>query len=64
MKDLRCLQHDHHFPMEEMYDEDSEEPLPTQMQARCTRCGITLQQSFQELLEEIEHEMSTGGLVN
>lgn len=50
---IRCLEHDHHFSDLDLYDEYTGDPLPNQMEAKCTRCGVTMRQSLQNMSAEI-----------
>jgi len=52
LPDARCLEHDHHFADEDLYDEYGE-PYPGQIEARCTRCGKSMRESLQEMCAEM-----------
>lgn len=55
--DPRCLDFDHHFAEEDLYDMDDQGnyvPLSTQMDSRCTRCGTSMRDSLQEMVAEIK----------
>ena len=54
--DARCLRHDHHWNWEDLYYESEtgpSEPRPDQMDASCIRCGLTLRQSFEHLIDTL-----------
>ena len=59
--DERCLQHYHHWNDEDLYFEDdfgANQPHPNQLEAHCTRCGVTMRESCQCLLAEIRQLMT------
>ena len=49
--DQRCLQHDHHFDEDDLYDLYGN-PWPDQIESKCTRCGTTMRQSLQAIADE------------
>lgn len=60
--DPRCLEGDHHFSDEDLYDWDGR-PLENQWGAKCVRCGTTLEESLFALREELKRALD-GTLVN
>lgn len=55
--DTRCLEHDHHWLEDDLYDMSEDggyvpASRETQLGAKCTRCGITMRESFKRIADE------------
>lgn len=52
----RCLEHNHWFPEDELYDDDGE-PFPNQLDVCCKDCGITMRESLHRMMAECKQMM-------
>lgn len=57
--DKRCLEYDHHWDFEDLYFDDGLDYMsrPDQLDARCTRCGVTMRDSIYQMIVEIKQQM-------
>lgn len=62
--DAQCLDFNHDFPLDEMYDEDGEPyHREAQLAVQCAICGETMLHSLQRMSETLRNMISAGGKI-
>lgn len=60
--DPRCVEFDHNFDMDEMYDPETREPYSPEVQlaSQCLRCGESLRESCERMSTALK-QLVVGG---